>query len=101
MLRLSFATLFLLTLSSLGAATPEWIDLEARPLAAGNTRDTNGRISKVESPRLHLLRSPQKNAKGTVLVFPGGGYRILAADHEGDQVAAFCNRQGFDAAVLE
>ena len=101
MIRSALTSLFLFSLSSLGAETPEWIDLEAKPISGGNSRDENGRIHKVDSARLHLLRSAQKEVKGTVMVLPGGGYGILAADHEGDKVAAFFNAQGFDAAVLE
>ena len=43
----------------------------------------------------------EDTATGTgVIVAPGGGYRVLAADHEGLQVAHWLNRRGIAAFVL-
>ena len=44
---------------------------------------------------------PSGGATGVgVVVAPGGGYRILASDHEGLQMARWLNRQGIAAFVL-
>ena len=55
----------------------------------------------VDRPQLTIHLPPAHAATGTgVIVAPGGGYRILAADHEGLQVARWLNRQGVAAFVL-
>ena len=50
---------------------------------------------------LHLLPARSPSPKGTVLLFPGGGYYILAVGHEGTATAALLNTEGFDVAILE
>ena len=39
-------------------------------------------------------------SRGTVLVFPGGGYVYLAYDEDGRDVAELLNEAGYDAAML-
>ena len=46
------------------------------------------------------LPDPASATGAGVIVNPGGGYRILAADHEGLQVARWLNRAGIAAFVL-
>ncbi len=54
-----------------------------------------------DKPRLTIHPAPEASATGaTIVVFPGGGYRGLAADHEGLQVARFLNENGITAFVL-
>lgn len=54
-----------------------------------------------DKPRLtiHLARGEDVTG-AAVVVYPGGGYRGLAADHEGLQVANFLNEHGISAFVL-
>lgn len=85
--------------------TADRIDLEGQPLATaphtlGGAGDVT-RIVKLEKPNLLLKRCPEKTTKGTVLVCPGGGYNILAIEHEGTAVADLLNQAGYDAAILE
>ncbi len=48
------------------------------------------------------LPKPEQRPNGmAVIVCPGGGYRALAIDHEGHQVAAWLNSQGIAAFVLK
>ncbi|MEM7578100.1 MAG: alpha/beta hydrolase [Planctomycetota bacterium] len=47
----------------------------------------------------HLPLPETRDALGTVLVLPGGGYRVHA-DHEAEPVAEFFRGHGFHAAVL-
>ena len=55
----------------------------------------------VDRPQLTAHLPPSGSACGTgVIVCPGGGYRTLAADHEGLQVAQWLNRRGIAAFVL-
>ena len=44
---------------------------------------------------------PSTGATGAgIVIAPGGGYRILASDHEGLQMARWLNREGIAAFVL-
>ena len=55
-----------------------------------------------DRPKLTLYRAPSGAANGTgVVVCPGGGYRNLASDHEGKQVAEWLNTLGVSAFVLQ
>jgi acetyl esterase/lipase len=54
-----------------------------------------------DKPRFTLHPAPEETATGAaVIVNPGGGYRALAADHEGLQVARVLNDHGISAFVL-
>ena len=95
----------LAAISSLAAepspATATYLSLTGKVLAAGNAPDNDGRIYKIAAPVLHLMRAEAGKAKGTVLLFPGGGYAKLAITHEGTETAKFLNAAGFDVAILE
>jgi acetyl esterase/lipase len=55
----------------------------------------------IDQPALTFHPPPAGKSNGTaVIVNPGGGYRILASDHEGLQVARWLNRIGVTAFVL-
>ena len=52
------------------------------------------RLTDVSEPTIAVYL-PKENATGAaVLICPGGGYSILAMDLEGEEVAAWLNRQG-------
>lgn len=60
------------------------------------------RISKVSEPTLMAFFPPRDKANGTaVVICPGGGYGILAASHEGTDVAKVFNEWGVTAFVLK
>lgn len=55
----------------------------------------------IDVPRITIMRtSVERPGRCAVVVAPGGGYRILASDHEGLQVGHWLNRQGIDAYIL-
>jgi acetyl esterase/lipase len=55
-----------------------------------------------DRPKLTVYRAPAAAANGAaVVVCPGGGYRTLASDHEGKQVAEWLNTLGVSAFVLQ
>ena len=59
-------------------------------------------ISRVTSPSLTIYHAPKGNtSRAAVLVCPGGGYAILAVQHEGVEVAKWLNTLGITAAVLK
>ena len=60
------------------------------------------RISKVSRPTLTVYFPPKEKATGAaVIICPGGSYRILAASHEGHDVARRFNEMGVAAFVLK
>ena len=55
----------------------------------------------IAQPILTIHRASDDKANGAAcIVAPGGGYRILASDHEGLQVAKWLNRKGITCFVL-
>ena len=73
------------------AAVPLWPD--GAPAAVGDL--------DIDRPQITVHLPAEDTATGAgVIVDPGGGYRILASDHEGLQVARWLNRQGIAAFVL-
>ncbi len=59
-------------------------------------------ISDVTRPTLTPYLPPKDQATGkAVIICPGGGYSILAASHEGEDVAKEFNKKGIAAFVLK
>ncbi|HWB27795.1 MAG TPA: alpha/beta hydrolase [Chitinophagaceae bacterium] len=76
----------------------------ARPCAAKETSKMEGVliISNVTVPTLTAYIPPKEKQNGTaVLVIPGGGYSIVAAGHEGADIAKAFNEAGITAFVLK
>jgi len=72
---------------------------EQQPLKPG---DTTIRLTNVVRPAITVYRPPVEIANGaSVLICPGGGYRILAYNKEGTEVAEWLNRLGITAIVLK
>lgn len=60
------------------------------------------RISKVQYPDMAVFLPDKANNTGKgVLIFPGGGYRILAYDWEGTDIAKWLNLNGIAAFVVK
>jgi len=56
----------------------------------------------VDKPKITVYLAPADRATGAaVVVCPGGGYQVLAADHEGKQIAEWLNSLGVSAFVLQ
>ena len=65
-------------------------------------KDDLRRVSNVVKPVLIPYLPPAGRANGTaMIVAPGGGFRILAIDHEGHEVARWLNSLGVTAFVLK
>lgn len=67
-------------------------------------RDTTDivRIRTVQTPDISVFLPSKKTATGeAVIICPGGGYRILAYDWEGEDIAKFWNSKGVAAFVLK
>jgi acetyl esterase/lipase len=60
------------------------------------------RLGNVSIPTITVFRpSSRKNTGAAVLVFPGGGYSILALDLEGTEVCEWLNSIGVTAVLLK
>ena len=60
------------------------------------------RLGNVSRPGITVYRAPQdKDTGATVVVFPGGGYNILAWDLEGTEVCEWLNSIGVNAMLLK
>lgn len=59
------------------------------------------RLTNVSDPTLTFYPSVIKNGGATVVVFPGGGYRILALDLEGTEICDWLNSIGINAVLVK
>lgn len=60
----------------------------------------NGRVANISRATLYIYPAPTPNAPA-IIACPGGGYRRLAMNHEGHDMATWFNKQGITYAVLK
>jgi acetyl esterase/lipase len=66
------------------------------------TGDHISRYEKVTIPTITVFLPPAEKANGTaVLICPGGGYGVLAFDHEGFAIARWLNDNGIAGIILK
>jgi acetyl esterase/lipase len=116
-------TLILLAIALLASAPfasaqqttlPLWPNGAPEPYTGGPEKDATTSTDNLVAgkPLMHLtnvsnptltLYSPEaaKNTGAAVLVFPGGGYRILAYDLEGTEVCAWLNSIGMTCVLVK
>ncbi len=87
--------------------TAEWLDLwtgqapgPARGPAGTEQMTEKQHLTNIEVPQYQIFRPENPNGTG-VVVFPGGGYTILALDHEGIQAGQWLAEQGITAMVVK
>ena len=86
---------------------PNGLPADAKPvdpdrIAELQAKQTAERITYVDDPSLTVLQAPVDKANGCgVVVFPGGGYNILAWPKEGLELGKWFNSIGVTAAVLK
>ena len=84
---------------SLLAASAALAAPETVPLWPNGAPEAKGTAPQ-DTPRVDIYPAPADKACGAgVIVFPGGGYGGLAADHEGRQIAKYFNNFGVAAVV--
>ena len=72
------------------------------PVQTDNRGGNVIRLTDVTNPALVVFKpSASKNNHSAVIVCPGGGYKILAIDKEGYEIAEWLNTLGFSAFVLQ
>ncbi len=81
--------------------TNEWFLLSGNPVAAGNPVGKDGFVRQFETPALFVTRTAAAKPNGTVLLLPGGAYKLLDITDEGSRTAKALNNFGYDVAMLE
>jgi len=115
--RLSTVLMCLLTVSLAGAAEPATVIQVWPGKAPGETQEIGPevtqpakpdekppttRLTNISQPTLHVFLPPVEKRNGTsVVICPGGAFRILAWDKEGTEVAEWFNSIGVSAFVLK
>ncbi len=97
MLRLTLLTIAIIVtgITSSWAAGPE-----PTPLWPDKVPEATG-TDEPDRPSVRIHLPPKDKANGAaVVICPGGGYGIIAMDHEGSQVANWLNSHGVAALVL-
>jgi acetyl esterase/lipase len=60
------------------------------------------RIAGITNPTIQVFSPPkEKNTGAAIVVFPGGGYRILAVDLEGTEICEWLNSIGVTGVLLK
>jgi acetyl esterase/lipase len=59
------------------------------------------RLANVSTPTVTLYRAKERNTGAAVVVFPGGGYNILAIDLEGTEVCDWLTSAGVNCVLLK
>ena len=83
-------------------AVPGETEIKHPPLQTEDTTGNVTRITNITDPAIIVFPASAGNNNGAgIVVCPGGGYRILAIDKEGYEIADWLNKLGFTAAVLQ
>ncbi len=65
------------------------------------TTDGITRVKDITQPALYVYQPKLKTSDASVVICPGGGYGILAIDHEGYDIAKWFNDRGVTVFVLK
>jgi len=79
-------------------AGPEGVTTESKSLVAGRSWVY---VSNVSRPTMTVYSPKGKNTGAAVVVFPGGGYEILAIDLEGTEVCDWLTSKGITCVLLK
>lgn len=73
--------------------------------AAGNQKLVGGKpwtyVDNVSQPTMTVYSPPGRNTGAAVVVFPGGGYNVLAIDLEGTEVCDWLTSKGIACVLLK
>jgi acetyl esterase/lipase len=122
---LIFSLCFVLGFSVLRAQTPSWQPSpghtqvpiwpgavpDARPVTGPESMKTDAKdlvagrpwlyINNVSRPTMTVYSPKENNTGAAVVVFPGGGYQILAIDLEGTEVCDWLTSKGITCVLLK
>lgn len=77
---------------------PETVKIDAKDLVAGRPWTY---INNVSQPTMTVYSPKANNTGAAVIVFPGGGYQILAIDLEGTEVCDWLTSKGITCVLLK
>jgi len=80
------------------AAGPETLTTSSKDLVAGKALAVVGQVSQ---PTMTVYSPKGKNTGAAIVVFPGGGYKILAIDLEGTEVCDWLTSKGITCVLLK
>ena len=114
---LLFAVCFVFACASLLAQKPGWQpspghtqvpiwpgtapDAQFGPPANTETTPEPGEVDNVSRPTMTVYSPKGKNTGAAVVVFPGGGYYVLAIDLEGTEVCDWLTSKGITCVLLK
>jgi acetyl esterase/lipase len=123
---LIFVLCVMFALDGLSAQTPAWQPSpghtqvpiwpgtvpDARPAKGPETMETTGKdslvagkpwvaVENVAQPTMTVYSPQGKNTGAAVIVFPGGGYEVLAIDLEGTEVCDWLTSKGITCVLLK
>jgi acetyl esterase/lipase len=117
MIKLLSSALCLFALAALRAQTPGWQpppghtqipiwpatppDAQFGPPANTETTPEPGEVDNVSRPSMTVYSPKAKNTGAAVIVFPGGGYSVLAIDLEGTEVCDWLTSKGIACVLLK
>ena len=77
---------------------PETAAMDTKDVGRGQAMDLVGKVSR---PTMTVYTPMGKNTGAAVVVFPGGGYQILAIDLEGTEVCDWLTSKGITCVLLK
>ena len=108
---LKFSAIIIMTLSMLSLYGQQTINLYDGPIPGSKKTaepeiseagsDGITRVSQVSEPQLFAYFPEEKSSGKAMIIFPGGGYGILAIDHEGHDIAKRLAKEGIAAFVVK
>jgi acetyl esterase/lipase len=102
-------TSLLLTIFLTNLAAAQWIDLwsgpapgAARPPVGTEKQSDGSRLTDIEIPQYQVYLPEKSKATGAAaVIFPGGGYGMLASGHEGHDYARWLNERGIAGIIVK
>ena len=76
-------------------------DAKFGPPANSETMPEPGEVDNVSVPTMTVYSPKEKNTDAAVVVFPGGGYYVLAIDIEGTEVCEWLTSKGITCVLLK
>jgi lysophospholipase L1-like esterase len=103
LLGVASATLSVVVAGNLIASTDaqQWFSLDGQKLTAGNPQESDGLVRKFNRPVLRVTPTAVAHPKSTILLLPGGAYKVLDVVGEGSLTAATLSEFGYDVVILE
>ncbi|MGN6269088.1 MAG: alpha/beta hydrolase [Sphingomonas sp.] len=91
--------------AGLAIARPDMEKAGAPETSGDGSKQVAGRpwtwVGNVQHPTMTIYRPKGTNSHAALMVFPGGGYEVLAIDLEGSEVCEWATRIGMTCVVLK